>query len=68
MSRDHPSGPDLSSAVDLDVFDAQDRYVAVAAERVQDLVDRVVDLLGAGRFLVGFHSRFDHCLLTPDGS
>lgn len=33
-------------------FDAQGRFVAVTAERVQDLADRVVDLLGAGVFFV----------------
>jgi hypothetical protein len=33
------------SAVDLDVFDTQSRLVAIAAQRVQDLVDLVVDLL-----------------------
>jgi hypothetical protein len=32
--------------MDLDVFDAQGRFVAVAAQRVQDLVHCVVDLLG----------------------
>jgi len=35
----------------LDIFDAQGRVVAVAAQRVQDLVNRVVDLLGAGRLI-----------------
>lgn len=44
----------------LDVFDTQCRFVAVAAEGIQDLGDRVVDLLGAGRLLVCFHSRLDH--------
>jgi hypothetical protein len=34
-------------AVNLDIFDPQRRFVAVAAERVQDLADGVVDLLGA---------------------
>src|SRR5690242_20492109 len=33
----------------LDVLDAQDRLVAVAAERVEDLVDFVADLLRAHR-------------------
>ena len=53
----------MSSAVDLDVFDAQGWPVAVAAEGVQDLVDLVVDLLRALRLLVCFHPRLDHCLL-----
>lgn len=57
------SRPELSlRALDLDIFDAQSRFVAVAAERLQDLADCVVDLLGAGRLLVCFHSRFDHGL------
>jgi hypothetical protein len=38
---------DRSGAVHFDVFYAQSRFVAIAAERVQDLVDRVVDLLRA---------------------
>ena len=35
--------------LEIDIFDAQGRVVATAAQRVQDLVNRVVDLLGAGR-------------------
>jgi hypothetical protein len=38
-------------AVNLDIFDPQRRFVAVAAERIQDLPDGVVDLLGAGRLV-----------------
>jgi len=34
--------------VDLDVFDAQDRLVAVAAKDVQDLVDCVVERAASG--------------------
>ena len=50
------------SAVNLGIFDAQGRFVAVAPESVQDLVDFVVDLLGAGRLLICLHSCLDHRL------
>jgi len=53
---------DRFATVDLDVFDTQSRLVAIAAQRVKDLVDCVVDLLRADRVLVCLHLRLDHRL------
>ena len=46
----------MFSAVDLDVFDAQARLVAVAAKCIQGLVHRIDDPLRSG------------CLLSPPRS